>query len=199
MSRLRVEWVTGQMNPSGFLTGENTSLRKYWRKRLNARKTETYRIGEAGPHACEKNSRWRRFAFTKLDLQHAKVRGDTAPELYCDLILIPYSNTLLLLQELWWGNMELGNKFQFESGHVVTVEKVVSFELDYVPSTDLSARTCKDVSFAGYDSFLVREDRSFFVQVLPFEAGPSPDRAGNQFGLFCFWGSGLGLDTFTPP
>ena len=69
MAALQLEWVTNQMDPTTFESGEFTSLRKYWRRRLNARKTETYRIGESGPHACEKYSRWRKFAFTKADVQ----------------------------------------------------------------------------------------------------------------------------------
>lgn len=39
---------------------------------MNARAFEVYRIGEAGPAPCEKNSRWRKFAFTKYDVQNAR-------------------------------------------------------------------------------------------------------------------------------
>ena len=100
MSALQLEWVSDQMNASTFASGEFTSLRKYWRKRLNARKTETYRIGESGPHACEKHSRWRKFAFTKADVQFA--------------------------MDLRWGSQELKGTFQNTSGHEIEVERVVS-------------------------------------------------------------------------
>ena len=72
MSRLQTEWVASQMDPTTFSTGEFSSLRKYWRQRLNARAFEVYRIGESGPAPCEKNSRWRKFAFTKYDVQSAR-------------------------------------------------------------------------------------------------------------------------------
>ena len=99
MSALQLEWVVNQMDPSTFSSGEFTSLRKYWRQRLNARKTETYRIGEAGPHACEKHSRWRKFAFTKADVQYA--------------------------MDLRSGSKQLGGTFQKHDGHLITVERVV--------------------------------------------------------------------------
>ena len=72
MSRLQVEWVQKQMDPSTFSTGEFSSLRKYWRQRVNARAFEVYRIGESGPGPCEENSRWRKFAFTNYDVQSAR-------------------------------------------------------------------------------------------------------------------------------
>ena len=72
MEQLQAEWIESQMDPSTFTTGTFTSLRKYWRQRVNARAFEVYRIGEAGPAPCEKNSRWRKFAFTKYDVQSAR-------------------------------------------------------------------------------------------------------------------------------
>ena len=42
-----------------------SSHREFYRKRLTPRSTETYIYGIPGPKACEANSRWRRFAFTK--------------------------------------------------------------------------------------------------------------------------------------
>ena len=74
------------MDPSALSAGEFSSLRAYWRRRLNPRKEETYRIGESGPHPCETNSRWRKFAFTKFDVQNAKM--------------------------LRWGNQDLGGSYQ---------------------------------------------------------------------------------------
>lgn len=62
MKQLQINWVLDQMDPTTFRSGEFSSLRKYWRRRLNPRKEETYKIGESGPHPCEKNSRWRKFA-----------------------------------------------------------------------------------------------------------------------------------------
>ena len=100
MSALQLEWVSDQMNASTFASGDFTSLRRFWRKRLNARKTETYRIGESGPHACERHSRWRKFAFTKADVQFAI--------------------------DLRWGSQELKGTFQNTSGHEIEVERVVS-------------------------------------------------------------------------
>lgn len=99
MAALQLEWVTNQMDPSTFSSGEFTSLRKYWRRRLNARKTETYRIGESGPHACEKHSRWRKFAFTKTDVEFA--------------------------MDLRWGSQDLGGTKQKQDGHLITVQMVV--------------------------------------------------------------------------
>ena len=72
MSKLQTEWIESQMDPSTFTSGSFSSLRKYWRQRVNARAFEVYRIGEAGPAPCEKNSRWRKFAFTKYDVQSAR-------------------------------------------------------------------------------------------------------------------------------
>lgn len=39
---------------------------------MNARAFEVYKIGESGPAPCEENSRWRKFAFTKYDVQNAR-------------------------------------------------------------------------------------------------------------------------------
>lgn len=64
MSQLQTEWVQAQMDPSTFTTGSFSSLRKYWRQRVNARAFEVYRIGESGPAPCEKNSRWRKVSFS---------------------------------------------------------------------------------------------------------------------------------------
>ena len=72
MSMLQTEWIQSQMDPSTFTTGKFSSLRAYWRKRVNARAFEVYKIGESGPAPCEKNSRWRKFAFTNYDVQNAR-------------------------------------------------------------------------------------------------------------------------------
>ena len=98
MEQLQVEWVVSQMNPSSFTSGKFTSLREYWRRRLNSRKQETYRIGEAGPHPCEKHSRWRKFAFTHADVQNSRM--------------------------LRWGLFSLGGATQTQRGHRITVERV---------------------------------------------------------------------------
>lgn len=72
MAQLQTEWTEAQMDPSTFTTGTFSSLRKYWRQRVNARAFEVYRIGESGPAPCEEHSRWRKFAFTKYDVQNAR-------------------------------------------------------------------------------------------------------------------------------
>jgi hypothetical protein len=72
MEMLQVEWVESQMDPSTFSTGSFSSLRRYWRRRVNARAFEVYRIGESGPAPCEVNSRWRKFVFTNYDVQNAR-------------------------------------------------------------------------------------------------------------------------------
>lgn len=72
MEQLQTEWIESQMDPSTFTSGSFSSLRKYWRQRVNARSFEVYRIGESGPAPCEENSRWRKFAFTKYDVQNAR-------------------------------------------------------------------------------------------------------------------------------
>eukprot|EP00804_Cyclotella_cryptica_P005395 CCRYP_017085-RA/>CCRYP_017085-RA protein AED:0.06 eAED:0.06 QI:162/1/1/1/1/0.96/28/3961/2317 len=72
MEQLQTEWVESQMDPSTFTSGTFSSLRKYWRQRVNARAFEVYRIGESGPAPCEKNSRWRKFVFTNYDVQNAR-------------------------------------------------------------------------------------------------------------------------------
>ena len=105
MTKLQVEWVAAQMDPSTFTSGKFTSHREYWRKRLNPRRWETYRIGEAGPAPCELHSRWRKFAFTDYDVQNSRA--------------------------LRWGNMDLGGAYQTAPGHRVTVETVM---LENVPS-----------------------------------------------------------------
>ena len=46
-----------------------TSHREYFRKRLNPRSIENYKYGITGPNACERNSRYRTFAFTTKDLR----------------------------------------------------------------------------------------------------------------------------------
>ncbi|KAL7527224.1 hypothetical protein ACHAXR_004127, partial [Thalassiosira sp. AJA248-18] len=93
--QLQLNWVLSQMDPTTFSTGEFTSLRKYYRRRLNPRKEETYRIGESGPHPCETNSRWRKFAFTNFDVQNS--------------------------MSLRWGNQDLGGAYQTQKGHRVHV------------------------------------------------------------------------------
>lgn len=42
--------------------------REFYRRHLNVRAVETYKHGVTGPGACERNSRWRSFAFTTKDL-----------------------------------------------------------------------------------------------------------------------------------
>lgn len=77
MEQLQIEWISSQMDPTTFSNtdwndGKFSSLRAYWRKRLNPRMAETYRIGESGPAPCEVGSRWRKFAFTDLDVINAR-------------------------------------------------------------------------------------------------------------------------------
>jgi hypothetical protein len=60
MKQLVVEWTANQMDPSTFDSGRFSSLRRYWRQRVNARAFEVYRIGESGPGPCEEGSRWRK-------------------------------------------------------------------------------------------------------------------------------------------
>jgi len=98
MAKLQLNWVVSQMDPSNFASGEFSSLRKYWRRRLNPRKEETYRIGESGPHPCEKHSRWRKFAFTNADVQNSKM--------------------------LRWGTLDIGGSYQTQRGHRITVKTV---------------------------------------------------------------------------
>jgi len=98
MERLQTEWVQAQQDPSTFSTGKFSSLREYYRKRLNPRSPEVYRIGEAGPHPCEQHSRWRKFAFTAYDVVNS--------------------------QYLRWGNNALGGFYQQQIPHKVTVETV---------------------------------------------------------------------------
>lgn len=98
MMKLQVEWVKAQMDPTTFTSGKFSSHREYWRKRLNPRRWETYRIGEAGPAPCELHSRWRKFAFTDYDVQNSRA--------------------------LRWGNVDLGGAYQTQPGHRITVETV---------------------------------------------------------------------------
>ena len=101
MAKVQRDWVVAQMDPTTFTSGEFSSLRAYWRRRLNPRAEETYRIGESGPHPCEQHSRWRKFAFTSYDVQNSK--------------------------SLRWGNMEVGGKYQTQKGHRITVETVTYY------------------------------------------------------------------------
>lgn len=98
MERLQTEWVQAQQDPATFSTGKFSSLREYYRKRLNPRSPEVYRIGESGPHPCEKHSRWRKFAFTAYDVVNS--------------------------QYLRWGNNALGGFYQQQIPHKVTVETI---------------------------------------------------------------------------
>lgn len=98
MERLQAEWVQGQQDPSTFSTGKFSSLREYYRKRLNPRSPEVYRVGESGPHPCEKHSHWRKFAFTAYDVINS--------------------------QYLRWGNNALGGFYQQQIPHKVEVETV---------------------------------------------------------------------------
>lgn len=107
MAKVQRDWIVSQMDPTTFTSGEFSSLRAYWRRRLNPRAEETYRIGESGPHPCEQNSRWRKFAFTSYDVQNSK--------------------------SLRWGNMEVGGKYQTQKGHRITVETVTY----YAPPVDV--------------------------------------------------------------
>lgn len=56
------QWVMTQQSL------EPSSHRKFFRERLNPRTVESYQYGIPGPKACEKNARYRRFAFTYKDL-----------------------------------------------------------------------------------------------------------------------------------
>ena len=108
MTKLQLNWVVSQMDPSNFASGEFSSLRKYWRRRLNPRKEETYRIGESGPHPCEKHSRWRKFAFTNADVQNSKM--------------------------LRWGALNIGGSYQTQKGHRITVKTVTYVRPSIAPS-----------------------------------------------------------------
>lgn len=98
MEKLQTEWVQAQQDASTFSTGKFSSLREYYRKRLNPRTPEVYRIGESGPHPCEQNSRWRKFAFTAYDVVNS--------------------------QYLRWGSNQLGGFYQQQIPHKITVETV---------------------------------------------------------------------------
>ena len=119
MNKLQVEWVAAQMDPSTFTSGKFSSHREYWRKRLNPRKWETYRIGEAGPAPCEQHSRWRKFAFTEYDVQNSRI--------------------------LRWGTQDLGGAYQVQEGHKVTIETVI---LENMPSSQPSVSSVPSVSMA---------------------------------------------------
>ena len=62
-TRAYAEWVKAQVEM------EATSHRAYFRKRLNARTAVSYQYGVPGPRACEKNAKFRRFAFTYKDVE----------------------------------------------------------------------------------------------------------------------------------
>ena len=91
MAQLQRSRIVKQMDPTNFASGEYTSLRKHWRKRLNPRKEATYRIGESGPHPCEKHSRWRIFAFMAMDVQNSRM--------------------------LRWGTFDIGGTDRTQKGH----------------------------------------------------------------------------------
>lgn len=46
-----------------------TSHREYYRARANPPQAQTSFSGVSGPHPCNENSRWRRFAFTREDME----------------------------------------------------------------------------------------------------------------------------------
>ena len=50
------------------LSMQPSSHQKYFRERMNPRAVESYMYGIPGPKACEKNARFRRFAFTYMDV-----------------------------------------------------------------------------------------------------------------------------------
>ena len=56
-------WVHNQISLDA------TSHRAYYRTRLNPRAVESYQYGIPGPKACEKDARFRRFAFTYMDVE----------------------------------------------------------------------------------------------------------------------------------
>ena len=58
-----------------------SSHRAYYRRHLVPRTTSSYPYALAGPHPCDQNSRWRRFAFTTKDVElsrfsQSKASGD---------------------------------------------------------------------------------------------------------------------------
>lgn len=127
MAKVQLDWVVSQMDPSTFASGEFSSLRAYWRRRLNPRKEETYRIGESGPHPCEKHSRWRKFAFTNFDVQNSKI--------------------------LRWGTQEYGQTVQTQVGHRVSVETVaLSFASDNVTSSSRALQVSASPTLAPASS-----------------------------------------------
>ena len=101
MAQLQRSRIVKPMDPTNFASGEYTSLRKHWRKRLNPRKEATYRIGESGPHPSEKHSRWRMFPFTAMDVQNSRM--------------------------LRWGTFDIGGTDGTQKGHRVTVRMVQYF------------------------------------------------------------------------
>ena len=127
MAQLQTEWTAAQMDPSSFSTGKFTSLREYWRKRLNPRTSETYRIGESGPPACEKNSRWRKYAFTYNDVMDGTY--------------------------LRWGNIDLGGSYQAADPHVVTVETVEYYTEAPTFSPSISAFPTSTPTVSGLPSW----------------------------------------------
>ena len=139
MAKVQLDWVAAQMDPSTFASGEFSSLRAYWRRRLNPRKGETYRIGESGPHPCEKHSRWRKFAFTNFDVQNSKI--------------------------LRWGAQEYGQTVQTQVGHRVSVETVtLSLASDNVTSSSRALQVSASPTLAPASSMPV----SFALFLLSF-------------------------------
>ncbi|KAL7553976.1 hypothetical protein ACHAWF_017328 [Thalassiosira exigua] len=108
MARVQASWISDQQNST---LHPPTSLRAYYRRRLNPRQSETYRIGESGPHPCEAHSRWRKFAFTSLDVENSRA--------------------------LRWGSKDLGGTVQVRGGHRVTAEPVQATTFE--PSTSPTA------------------------------------------------------------
>ena len=154
MTQLQTEWTAAQMDPSTFSTGKFTSLREYWRKRLNPRTAETYRIGESGPPACDKNSRWRKYAFTHNDVQNA-----------------------LFLR---WGNIELGEFFtemgmknQGITPHVVTVETVEYYTEAPTPSPTISAFPTSSPTVSGVPSSSLAPSHVPTNSVMPSSSVPT--------------------------
>lgn len=66
------EWVKNQVSLPP------TSHRAFFRKHLNPRAVESYIYGVPGPRACEKNAKFRRFAFTYKDMELS--RGTSGDE-----------------------------------------------------------------------------------------------------------------------
>ncbi len=73
MAKHQRDWISSQMDPNTFATVEYLSSCKYWRRRLNTRKGETYHIGEAGPRPCDERSRWCKVAFMHADFNNSRI------------------------------------------------------------------------------------------------------------------------------